>query len=41
MTPDDLGRTKMIKHDSLLRLNSLGHKTKEKCENFTENTPYQ
>jgi hypothetical protein len=35
MTPDDLGRLKMIKNDYILSLNPLGHGTKEKCENFT------
>ena len=29
MTPDDLGRLKMIKYDYILRLNPLGHETKE------------
>ena len=41
MTPDDLGRLEMIKYDHLLRLNPQGHETKEICENFTKNTPYQ
>ena len=41
MTPDDLGRLKMIKYDYILRLNPLGHGTNEKCENFTKNSPYQ
>ena len=41
MTPDDLERLKMIKYDFILRLNPLGHETKEKCEHFTEKSPYQ
>ena len=41
MTPDDLGRPEMIKSYLMFWLNPLSRETKEKCENFTKNTPYQ
>ena len=41
MTPDDLRRLKMIKYYLMFWLNPLSRETKEKCENFTTNTPYQ
>ena len=41
MTPDDLGRLEMIKYYLMFWLNPLSRETKEKCENFTKNTPYQ
>ena len=41
MTPDDLGRLEMIKYYLMFWLNPLSRETKEKCEKFTKNTPYQ
>jgi len=41
MTSDDPNWPWVTRNDHRLRINLLCHETKEKCENCTENTPYQ
>ena len=41
MTSDDPGWPNMTKNDIWVKIGPISHESKEKCENRTENTPYQ